>query len=119
VNAFENGWEETDSASRSGTPTSVMDECRVEQVKSVLECTAIATEVRISPVVFTISSLTTEGNTVCAKWIPHVLSDDQRAMYVFLSTKHLQHWRNEDGEFLYCILMVDESWIYSFDPQLK
>jgi len=69
--------------------------------------------------VFTISSPTTEGNEVCAKWIPHVLDDDQRTMCVFLSTIHVQHWRNEDSEFLYCILTVDESWIYSFDPQLK
>jgi len=52
VNVFKNGWEETDDASRSGAPTSATDECRVEQVKSVHESTAIATEVRISPVFF-------------------------------------------------------------------
>ena len=49
-----NGWEETDVFC-SGAPTSTTDECRMEQVKSVLECmcsiscTAVATEVRISP----------------------------------------------------------------------
>jgi len=36
-NAFKNGWEETDDASHSGAPTSVTDERRMEQVKSVLE----------------------------------------------------------------------------------
>jgi len=37
VNAIKNGWEEAVDAPRSGAPTSVMDECNMEQVKSVLE----------------------------------------------------------------------------------
>jgi len=36
VSTFKNGWEERDGASRSGAPTSAMDECHMEQVKSVL-----------------------------------------------------------------------------------
>jgi hypothetical protein len=36
-----------------------------------------------------------------------------------LATNHLQHWRNEGSAFLDRILMVDESWIHSFDPWLK
>jgi hypothetical protein len=56
---------------------------------------------------------------VCAKWIPHVLDDNERAMCVLLATTHLQHWRNEGHAFLDRILMVDESWIHSFDTQLK
>jgi hypothetical protein len=56
---------------------------------------------------------------VCAKWIPHVLNDNQNAMRVLLATTHLQRWRNEGNAFLDRILMVDESWMHSFDPQLK
>jgi hypothetical protein len=55
---------------------------------------------------------------VCAKWIPHVLNDNQRAMCV-LATTHLQRWRNEGNAFLDRILMVEKSWIHSFDTQLK
>ena len=94
------------------------DERRMEQVKSVLECmgsiscTAVTTEVNLS-------LPTTEGNEVYARWFPHVLNDDQRATCVFLATIHLQHWINDDREFLYCILTVDESWMHSFDPKLK
>jgi hypothetical protein len=57
--------------------------------------------------------------TVCAKWIPHVLNDDQRAMCVPLANTHLQRWRNEGNAFLDRILTDDESWVHSFDPQLK
>jgi hypothetical protein len=40
-------------------------------------------------------------------------------MRVLLTTTHLQRWRNEGNAFLNRILMVDESWIPSFDTQLK
>ena len=55
MNAIKNGWEETDGAPCSGAATSGMDEGHMEQVKSVVEymhsisCTAVATEVGISP----------------------------------------------------------------------
>ena len=56
---------------------------------------------------------------ICAKWIPHVLNDDQRDIQIFFTIIHLHHWRNEDNAFLDHILTVDESWMHSFDPQLK
>jgi hypothetical protein len=40
-------------------------------------------------------------------------------MRVLLATTHLQRYRNEGNAFLDRILTVDESWIHSFDPQLK
>jgi hypothetical protein len=47
--------EEIDDAPHSGASTSVTDECHMEQIKSVLECTCsiscttIATDIRICP----------------------------------------------------------------------
>jgi hypothetical protein len=37
VTAIKNGWEETDSASRSGTPTLAADERHMEQVKCFMQ----------------------------------------------------------------------------------
>jgi transposase len=126
VKFIKNGREQTDDAPRSGAPTMATDELHVNQVKFVLEgtrstsCTAIATEVRISPAsVYHILTNSLGNRKVCAKWIPHVLNDDQRAMHVLLANTHLQHWRNEGNVFLDRILTVDESWMHSFDPQLK
>jgi hypothetical protein len=36
---------------------------------------------------------------VCAKWIPHVLNDDQRATRV-LATTHMRRLRKEGSAFL-------------------
>jgi hypothetical protein len=94
-------------ASHSGASTSAVDECHAEQVKSILErtysisCMAVATEVRISPAgVYLILMSSLRMQKVCAKWIPHVPNDDQRAIHVLIATTHLQHWRNEDSAFL-------------------
>jgi hypothetical protein len=43
---------------------------------------------------------------VCAKWIPHVLNDDQRAMRVLLATTHLRRCTNQGSAFLHRILTV-------------
>ena len=66
--------------------------------------------------VFIIPSPTAWGK-YCVKWIPHMLISDQRTMLVLAAT-HLQHWRNTGSVFLIHILMVDGSWMLSFDPQL-
>jgi hypothetical protein len=107
VNATKNGREKRNDASRIGASTSAMDECHVEQVKSILErtysisCRAIVTEVRISPAsVYLILINSLRKQKVCAKWIPHVLNDDQIVMHVLLATTHLQHRRNEDNAFV-------------------
>jgi hypothetical protein len=54
VNVIKNDQKESNNATHSGAPTSVMDKCHMERVKSVFEhmhnisCMAIAAEVRIS-----------------------------------------------------------------------
>ena len=97
----------------------------MEQVKFVLECmwsisyTTAATEARISPAsVYCILTFSLGKWKVCAKWIPRMLSNDQRAMHV-LVTAYLQRFRKEGSAFCCHVLAVDESWMHSFDPQLK
>jgi hypothetical protein len=46
-----------------------------------------------------------------------MLINDQRTMLV-LAALHLQQWRNTGSAFLDHILMVEGSWMLSFDPQL-
>ena len=69
--------------------------------------------------VFTLSSPRAGKSKICAKWIPHVLKDDQVAMRLLSATTHRQRCRNEDSAFLDRILTVDGSWMQSFDPHLK
>jgi hypothetical protein len=67
---------------------------------------AVAKEVGICPAsVYSILTNSLGKQKVCAKWIPHVLNDHQRAMRVLVATIHLQCWRNAGNAFL---VMVDE-----------
>jgi hypothetical protein len=82
--------------------------------------TAIATEVRISPAsVYHLLTNSWGKWKVCAKWISYVLNNDQRAMHVLLVTTDLQRWSSEGSAFFSHIWTDDESWMHSFDPQLK
>jgi hypothetical protein len=75
-----------------------------------ISCTAIAAEVGISPAsVYCILTNSLGKRKVCAKWIPHMLNNDRRAMHVLLANTHLQRWRNEGNAFLDRILTVGES----------
>jgi hypothetical protein len=83
VNSITNGLEETDDAPHNGTPTSVTDEFYMEQVKPVLECTCstsytgIAKEDVTSPASIYLTLINSlEKQTVCEKWIPHMLNND-------------------------------------------
>jgi len=48
-----------------------------------------------------------------------MFSDDHQALFVVLAATHLQLWRNDSNEFLSHILTAAESWMHSFDCQLK
>jgi len=74
INVIKNGHKESNDASHSGASTLAMDECHMEQVKSVFECMhsiscmAIPAEVRISPAgVYHIFTNSLGKQKVCAK----------------------------------------------------
>jgi hypothetical protein len=80
----------SNDATHSGAPTSVMDECHMEQVKSVFEhmhnvsCMAIAAEVRISLAgVYHIFTNSLGKEKVCAKWIAHVVNNEKEPCVYF------------------------------------
>jgi len=108
-----------DNALCSAAPTSATEECHMEQVCNI-SCMATDMEVRISAAsVYCILTDSLGKRRVCAKWIPHVLLDDQRTIRIVLATTHLQCCRNEGNAFLHRILMADESWMHSLDRQLR
>jgi hypothetical protein len=70
--------------------------------------------------VFTISSPTAWGKEKFVQSGFHTCSTITKEPCVFsLHTTHLHRWRKEGNAFLDYILMVDESWMNSLDPQLK
>ena len=55
---------------------------------------------------------------VCARWVPHMLSDEMKAERVHISRELLE--RFEKGEdFLEKIITGDETWVHHCDPENK
>lgn len=54
---------------------------------------------------------------VCARWIPHLLTDDQMQKCMRISSEFLRNFRREGNRFLKKIITTDETWFYHFDPE--
>ena len=55
---------------------------------------------------------------LCSRWIPHVLTEEQKVNRMLVSSQHLRRFRR-DPSFLNQIVAADESWAHSWEPELK
>ena len=56
---------------------------------------------------------------ICARWVPHSLTEDQRQRRVEISQQLLARYREEGDFFLRRIVTLDETWARCFEPELK
>jgi hypothetical protein len=55
---------------------------------------------------------------IAAKFVPRLLTNDQKQWCINVCHE-LRQKANEDPTFISRIIMGDESWIYSYDPETK
>jgi histone-lysine N-methyltransferase SETMAR len=55
---------------------------------------------------------------ISARFVPRVLSDDQKALRVSVC-RELQQQARDDPNVISNILISDETWVYDYDPQTK
>ena len=108
-----------------GRPVSATDGENVEKVAKLLNddrrytCTEIDHEQDISH--GSAHSILTERlkmRKVAARWVPHMLSDSEKHHRVKIA-RSLLHRYGEGDEMLQRIVAIDETWIWSFEPELK
>jgi len=56
---------------------------------------------------------------VCAPWVPRKLTNDIRAERVTVSRIFLGHFEQNGEEFLWWIVIGDETWVHHCDPENK
>jgi histone-lysine N-methyltransferase SETMAR len=56
---------------------------------------------------------------VAAKWVPHHLSEEQKAARKKVAEELLWRYEAEGEQFLKRIVATDETWIRDFEPELK
>jgi len=68
---------------------------------------------------FRIVTQTLQKRKVAAKWVPHRLSEEQKAARKRVAEELLRRYEAEGEQFLNRIVAIDETWIRDFEPQLK
>jgi len=111
---------------RRGRPVTPTDDTSVVIVSTLLEedrrksCEEIAHEVNMSTAsVFRIVTQTLQKREVAAKWVPHQLSEEQKAARKRVAEELLRRYEAEGEQLLNRIVAIDETWIRDFESQLK
>ena len=56
---------------------------------------------------------------IAARWVPHMLSESEKHQLVNIARKLLKRYGEDGDEILHRIVAIDETWIWSFEPELK
>ena len=111
---------------RSGRPVSRRRESDVELVRCVLNedrrytIHEICTKVDMSYGTFRrIITEELEMRRVSARWVPRLLSDQDKRRRVSESMRFLKRFAREGDSFLSKIVTADETWLYYYDPETK
>ena len=125
VREFSDGRTDCSDLQRAGRPASASTEEKSDEVQALIQqdrritVDQVATELDISH--GTAWHILTEKlgmKKLCSRWIPHVLTEEQKIKRMLACAQHLQRFRR-DPTFLNRIVAADESWAHSWEPELK
>ena len=109
-----------------GRPVSVLTEKNVATVKTLIEEDARYTVQEIEELsgihlssVLKILRERLGVRKICARWVPHLLTDEQKQSRVSLASQVIEKYNNFDPRRLEEIITGDEPWIYHFQPDSK
>jgi len=69
--------------------------------------------------VFQILTRVLKLRKVCARWIPHLLTEDQKRQRVRIAPQLLDIYKNADQNRMNEIVTGDETWVYFYEPDSK
>ena len=58
-------------------------------------------------------------NKVRARWVPHILREEEKQKRVLCSTEFLQRYDHEGEQFLQRIITTNEMWMFLYEPESK
>ena len=126
VASFSAGRDSTKDEHRTGRPISITDKYHVEKVKELIDkdrrytVEEIAQELDISEgSVHTILRMRLGMRKITSRWVPHMLTQEQKHMRVQISRQLLHRYKKEGDDFISRIVAIDETWLRSYEPELK
>lgn len=123
---FKDGLSSTSDYPRSGRPPTAVNDDNTSQIEQLLEsdrrwtCEELSQELSICPQsVLTILTQKLGMRKICARWVPHALSSEQKENRVRIAQQLRLRWRREGESFLNRIITLDETWVRAYEPELK
>ena len=120
------GWESIENDPWVGRLVSVLTEKNIANVKTLIEEDACHTVQEIeelsgihSSSVLKILRERLGLRKICAHWVPHLLTDEQKQSRVRLALQVIEKYDKCDPRRLEEIVTDDETWIYHFQPDSK
>ena len=120
------GRESIEDDARTGRPKDATTDENVEIVHNLVMCDRrrylrrIASEVGISfGAVQTIITDILGMSKVSARWVPKMLSDDQKRSWLDISRYLLSRYGDDPGDFIDRVVTQDETWAHHFDTESK
>lgn len=122
---LKDGRTELEDYDRSGRPSTSVNDSNIERVRDIINTDRRLTIREISDDLGlsygTVQRILTDklGMTrVAAKFVPKLLSDEQKCKRV-TACKELQKLKGKHRNFLDLVITGDESWVYGYDPETK
>ena len=126
VRHFNDGRESIENDPQMGRLVSVLMEKNVTTVKTLIEEDASNTVQKIEELsdihssnVLKILRERLELSKTCTRWVPHLLTDEQKQSRVRLASQVIEKYDKCDPRRLEEIVTGDETWIYHFQPDSK
>ena len=122
---YENGYESVMDEQRSGRPTSITSQ-KVQEIKELLDkdrrTTVREVSQRVDCSVGTVHTIIHDNlnmRRLCARWIPKMLLECQKAQSVESCGRFVQLFEREGEDFLSRIVSADETWISLYELESK
>lgn len=123
---FQCGRESCEDAPRSGRPADVTTPENVTKIHDLVMADRRLTIRRLHELtgisatrIQHILSEVLDMHKVSARWVPRMLTPDQKRVRVTTSTANLAAFRANPTRFLGRFVTVDETWVHHFDPESK
>lgn len=123
---FKRGKTTLEDDPRPGRPVTAVTQENVDAVEKILDRDSRITIREIALVVgipsgsvFTILHEKLGVRKCCARWVPHMLTDEQKEARVIWCQTMLKKFEEGHSRLVWEILTGDETWIYQYDPETK
>ena len=126
IQRFQEGVASVNDQSRSGRPCSSTTTFNIDRVREKLDedrrLTVEQLALALGMPTSTVHVIISEHlgmHRIVARWVPKLLSDQQKRDRVSLSRDCLARYNTDPAGFLSRIVTGDESWFYYYDPETK